>query len=394
MQRQFSTMNLINPASLKPVGIFFLILLTASFSVYAQPAIPSTATDARIEAFSASLDSLRKATHIPGLAVAVVKDQELLWSEGFGMSHFDTGDGAEFKAVSPETPFWIASVTKTFVGLLFLQLEEQGKINLNDKINDMPGWSNFCNWLSQSPIVFGRNLQCDAPVTLRNVLNHTVNGEPGTSFMYNPLMYSRLSRYIEYVHGNSIAAAEGRHNTMAQLVQENILGPAGMDRTMASQWQREKAMVFFDMAQGYAYKHGRYSAQTRPERHLAGGAGIVSTVNDLARYDIALSSGKLGSETLMQKLFTPAKAPDGTTLPYAFGWYVQEYQGEKLIWHGGWDEEAGASALYLKVPERGLSLILLANGEGIHWGNPLNKAAVEQSAFAQAFLNHFIFNAQ
>lgn len=382
----------IKQTRMRSVSLLFLIMLLTCLSLSAQSLQPTAATDARIESFSISIDSLRKAKHIPGLAVAVVKEQELLWSEGFGASHFDTGDGAEFQAVSPDTPFWIASVTKTFIGLLFLQLEEQGKIDLDDHINDMPGWSNFCGWLSQSPIVFGRNLQCDVPISLRNVLNHTVNGEPGTAFMYNPLMYSRLSRYIEHQYGNPIAAAEGRHNTMAQLVQENILGPAGMERTMASQWQREKAMVFFDMAQGYAYKNGAYSACTRPERHLAGGAGIVSSVNELARYDIALASGKLGSAALMEKLFTPATAPDGSALPYAFGWYVQEYKGEKLIWHGGWDEEAGASALYLKVPERGLSVIFLANSEGMHWGNPLDKAAVERSAFAQAFLNHFVFD--
>lgn len=61
------------------------------------------------------------------------------------------------------------------------------------------------------------------PITLRNVLNQTANGDPGTKFMYNRIMYSRLSRYIEYLNGNPISRAEGRHNTMARLIQENIL---------------------------------------------------------------------------------------------------------------------------------------------------------------------------
>ncbi|MFP8487996.1 serine hydrolase domain-containing protein [Gracilimonas sp. Q87] len=346
----------------------------------------------RFKTFSIELDSLRKANHIPGLAAAVVKDQEVAWSQGYGSSHFDTGDGASFKAATADTPFWIASVTKTFLGLLFLQLEEQGKIDLNNKINDMPGWNSFCSWLTNSEIVFGRNLHCNKPITIRNVLNHTVNGEPGTDFMYNPIMYSRLSRYIEYVYGNPVSAAEGRQNTMAQLIQENILGPTGMDRTMSSMWQRNKALVFFDMAQGFEHKDGRYVRKKHIERHLAGGAGIVSTVNDLAKYDIALYTGKLASDTVIEKLFTPAVAPDGISLPYAFGWYVQEYKGEKLIWHSGWDEKAGFSALYLKVPGRDLTFIVLANSEGMWWGNPLDKAEVERSVFAQLFLNHFVFN--
>ena len=373
------------------LAIAILLNLAGLEAVWSQSAGIKQISDLQTEEFAAELDSLRKAHHIPGLAAAVIKDQELIWSEGFGSSHFDVEDGTMFKAVTPDTPFWIASVTKPFLGLLFLQLDEQGKIDLNSHINEMPGWDSFCGWLAQSKIVFGKNLHCDKPITIQNVLNHTVNGEPGTRFFYNPIMYSRLSRYIEYVYGNPASAAEGRHNTMAQLVQENILGPANMERTMAGMWQREKAPVFFDMSQGFEYNNGNYERKRHIERHFAGGAGIVSTVNDLAKYDIALDTGKLASNSTMKKLYTPAVAQNGRSLPYAFGWYVQEYKGENLIWHAGWDEKAGFTALYLKVPERNLTLILLANSEGMWWGNPLDKAEVEKSVFAQSFLNHFIF---
>lgn len=293
--------------------------------------------------------------------------------------------------VTPDPPFWIASVTKTFLGPLFLQLEAAGEISLDDRINDVPEWDAFCDWFSRSGIVFGRDLRCDAPITIRHILHHTVNGEPGTRFFYNPFMYSRLSRYMEHVYGGSVRSVEGRQNRLAQLVEERILEPAGMKRTMSSQWQTEKALVFFDMAQGYGIEDGEYVRRPRPERELAGGAGIVSTVEDLARYDIALDTGALASRAVMEKLFTPAVTSEGSVLPYAFGWYVQEYHGERLIWHSGRDEEAGFSALYLKVPERGLTLILLANGEGLRWENPLDGAEVQKSAFARAFLSRFVF---
>ena len=345
----------------------------------------------RFEAFSDELDSLRITKHIPGMAVAIVEDGQIAWSYGYGSSHFDTGDGAVFKAVTPDTPFWIASVTKPLVAFLFLKLEDRGEVDLDETINEMPGWSGVCRWLSSSTIVFGENLRCDQPITIRNVLTHTVNGEPGTSFLYNPIMYSRLSRYLEYVYGHPISDAEGRHNTMAKLLQEHVLGPAGMERTMASQWQREKAEVFFDMSQGFEFRDGSYLRKPHIERHLAGGAGVVSTVTDLARFDIALESGDIASESVMSQVFSPAVAPDGTTLPYAYGWYVQIHRGEKLIWHGGWDEHAGFSALYLKVPNRNLTFIGLANSEGMWWGNPLDKAQVENSPFASLFIEHFVF---
>jgi CubicO group peptidase (beta-lactamase class C family) len=348
---------------------------------HAQPADP------RLAEWDRTLQTMRRDHKLLGLAAAVVIDREPAWSKGYGFADAD----AEV-AVTSDTPFWIASVTKTFIGLLFLQLEAEGKISLDDRIADVPDWADFCAWFSTSGIVFGKDMRCDAPITIRTILNHTSNGEPGTHFLYNPIMYSRLSRYIEHRFGGSVDDVEGRHNTLAQLVESHILAPAGMTRTMASQWQRDKALVFFDMASGFGVdESGDIIRRPRPERELAGGAGIVSTADDLARYDVALDTNVLGDEALMATLFTPARAKDGTTLPYAFGWYVQEYRGERLVWHSGWDEEAGYSALYLKIPRRGLTMILLANGEGLWWENPLDGAAVEHSPFAEAFMDLFVF---
>jgi len=219
-----------------------------------------------------------------------------------------------------------------------------------------------------------------------------VHGEPGSSFFYNPIMYSRLSRYLEHKLGEGVDAVEGRHNMLAQTIDRIILEPAGMTRTMSSQWDRTKPLVYFDMAYGFGIgENGDWITRPRPERHIAGGAGVVSTVEDLAKYDIAIDMGVIAPPAIKDKLFTPARLNDGSVSLYAFGWYVQEYGGERLVWHSGWDEEAGFSALYLKIPERELTLILLANSEGLWWGNPLDRAEVEGSPFARAFLDRFVF---
>jgi CubicO group peptidase (beta-lactamase class C family) len=342
-------------------------------------------TPAGLQELERELESLRVSRHLPGLAAAVVHDHGQTWMKGYGFA--DVGDEV---AVTTDTPFWIASLTKTFVGLLFLKLEEAGVVDLADRLHDVPEEREFCRDLAASGSIFGRDLRCDRPITISAILHHTVNGEPGTRFLYNPIMYSRLSRYLEHKSGRSVRDVEGRQNTMAQLVETHILAPAGMTRTMASQWQREKMDVFFDMAQGYGSEGGGFVKRPRPERSLKGGGGIVSTVADLARYDVALDAGRLASPAVMRKLFTPARAPDGSPLPYAFGWYVQTYRGVRLAWHSGWDEEAGFSAMFLKVPDHGLTLILLANGEGVSWQNPLDRAAIETSPFAQAFLNRLV----
>lgn len=300
--------------------------------------VPPSSTSAQsweqeLSGFDTELAELRSEHPLPGLAAAVVKDQELAWSKAYGQAHDEV-------PATPDTPFWIASVTKPILGLLFLQLEADGVVDLRDRINDVPGWDAFCTWLGESDLPFGRDLRCDAPITIDQILHHTVNGEPGTRFLYNPFMYSRLSRYIAHRYGNDVEAIDRGHNQMAQLVDEHILELAGMRRTMSSQWDRSKMDVYFDMAQGFGVTpEGDLVRRPRPQRHLPGGAGIVSTVEDLARFDIAMDRGVLASPELMRRLFTPATTPDGTTLPYAYGWYVQDYRGETLHWHGGWDEE-------------------------------------------------------
>ena len=343
--------------------------------------------DQELRGFAAELDSLRKAHRIPGLAVAVVRDQRLVMAKGYG-----SADADREVPVTPNTPFWIASVTKTFVGLAFLHLEAEGRIKLSDRAAATPGFDDLCQWLADSKLPFGEDLRCDAPITIRHILNHQVQGEPGSRFLYNPIMYSRLSRYLEDKLGHGIEAVEGRHNILAQTIDRVILKPGGMTRTMSSQWDRSRPLVYFDMAQGFGVdEDGDWITRPRPERHLAGGAGVVSTVEDLARYDIAIDRGVIAPPATKKKLFAPARLNDGTISPYAFGWYVQNYRGVRLLWHAGWDEEAGFSALYLKVPDRNLTLILLANGEGLYWKNPLDEAEVEKSPFAQAFLQRLVF---
>ena len=82
------------------------------------------------------------------------------------------------------------------------------------------------------------------------------------------------------------------------------------------------------------------------------------------------------------------RSPTGLVLPYGLGWFVQELGGEPLLWHTGlW--EGAYSALYLKVPGRHLTLILLANSEGLKWDSALTEASAERSPFVAALLKAF-----
>ena len=85
--------------------------------------------------------------------------------------------------------------------------------------------------------------------------------------------------------------------------------------------------------------------------------------------------------------WTPARTRTGETLPYALGWFVQTYRGERLVWHYGY-WPGSFSALYLKIPRRRRTLFLLANSDGLSQPFPsLGKGDVTESAFAAVFLN-------
>jgi hypothetical protein len=108
----------------------------------------------------------------------------------------------------------------------------------------------------------------------------------------------------------------------------------------------------------------------------------------MARFDAALDAGLLISDASKAEMWRPGRSSTGTVLPYGIGWYVEEVDGRRMVWHTGLWEQA-YSALYLKLPDERLTLILLANSEGLWWGKPLDAAQVDGSPFAAAFLRRF-----
>ncbi len=127
--------------------------------------------------------------------------------------------------------------------------------------------------------------------------------------------------------------------------------------------------------------------QPAPQGDGAAG-GVISSAMDLARFDMALSQGRLLGEPSRSAMWTPARAPDGSALPYGLGWFARQVNGETLLWHTGlW--EGAYSALYLKAPDRNLTVILLANSDGLQWPQRLDEAAIERSVFANAVLDAY-----
>lgn len=331
-----------------------------------------------IATFIQHLDSLRRAVSIPGLSVAVLKGRALVFAGGLGHADLEHGTLA-----TAETPYNIASVAKPISAVVALRLVEQGTLDLDRPLASYSGWVEFCTEFSHQPSIFAEDLRCEpASHTLRQLLSHTAAQQPGTRFSYNPVLYSWASRPIMAAAGVPFSA----------LVERYVFGPARMSRS--ARIHRDlplRANLAQLLAPPYRVdSSGAIQRAPEPSPQGDGAAGgVIATVLDLARFDLALDEGKLISPASRAEMMTPLRSTAGDEFPYGLGWFVQQYQRHTVAWHSGWWPEA-YSALYLKVPDLKLTFIILANSEGIWWHNPLDQASVERSAFAQAFFQAFL----
>jgi len=323
------------------------------------------------------LDSLRTASHIPGLAVVILRDTSVILARGFGYANLERA-----VLVTPETPFNIASVTKPISAVVALRLVERGVLDLDRPLTTYEGFSDFCADVREAGGIFFRDYECDRyPLTLRHVLSMTANGVPGTRFLYNPPSYSWASRPMAQVSGTAFS----------ELTATLVFAPAGM--THSARIHRRLPLppaLASQLATPYHVDStGRVVPSDPPPPQGDGAAGgVISTAMDLARFDVALTEDRLLSPASRHAMWSAGRSPSGTMLPYGLGWFIQEFGDEPLLWHSGlW--EGAYSALYLKAPTRHLTLILLANSDGLNWDNGLDEAAVQRSPFVAAFLAAF-----
>ncbi len=118
-------------------------------------------------------------------------------------------------------------------------------------------------------------------------------------------------------------------------------------------------------------------------------AGLISSVLDMAKYDIAIDQNRFLKKETQELAFTPATSTKGGKLPYGLGWFTQEYKGEQLIWHYGY--WTCNSSLILKVPGRNLTFIAMANTDNLSRPTELGGGDVMSSPVGLAFLKTFIF---
>jgi hypothetical protein len=142
----------------------------------------------------------------------------------------------------------------------------------------------------------------------------------------------------------------------------------------------------YRLDQSYQLENGQCSEFFMPA------AGLISTVTDLAKFDIALDKDQFLLPETKANMFEPIVSNTGQILPYGIGWFSQEYDGQRMLWHYGW-QPGCSSTLYLKIPEENITFLILANTDNLSRPYRLGSGEVLpiDSTVALAFYKAFVF---
>ena len=345
--------------------IFALTVAVASLTVLVR------ADDLVLARFGDYIDALRTQAGIPGLAGTIVGPSGAVWEGVFGLQNVERAVAAR-----ADTPFHLDGSAQLVAAALVLRCAEEGRLSLDDPIG---------KFQPSSP---------DAAATIRQVLSHTSAGPAGLTFLYRPERLDALAAPISNCIGPSYRGpVAGLLDRLAMY--DSVPGPDSATLAPSTDGITEPTRARYAdaltrLATPYAVDAaGRPSPSRYAPLTITPAGGLVSTVRDLARFDLALKQGVLlRSDTLALAWSGPADR-NGLSLPHGLGWFVQSYNGEPVIWQFGVGDNA-SSSMIVTLPRRGLTLILLANSQGLARPFPLAAGDVTVSPFARVFLGIFV----
>lgn len=296
---------------------------------------------------------------IPGVAVAVLRNGKVLHSKGYGLANLELATPVHTTSV-----FEIASLTKQFTAAAVLLLAHEGKLRLDDPLT---------TFMADVP----KHWQA---ITVRQLLSHTAGLEhrfeksvegsllldystesmlasakavpsfapPGEKFRYSDQGYFLLGLIIERVQGRPYA----------EFLSERFFVPLGMNRTRI----QDQSQIVPGRVAGYTIKDG---VTVNIRRHwqfgLTSHFGVLSTVEDMAKWEQSLWTDKVLPQAVRAQLWTPVRVfrkneKEGYLLAYGYGWWVISESGHRLIEHSGF-----TGTHYLRDATTGLAVVVLTN---------------------------------
>jgi CubicO group peptidase (beta-lactamase class C family) len=342
-----------------PLQFFlFLTALFLGFSTYAAPVAP------RPDSVDVFMRRTMAAQHIPGAAVAVIKNGKVLKLGTYGMASLTWQ-----QPVTPQTPFQMASATKPLTGTLLAVLVQEGKLKLDERIgtylDSIPAaWQSITvrelaahqSGIKLVPLATTRNNRH----ALRTAAALPMDYEPGTKDFYVSTDYAVLQAIISRVTGLSFEEA----------LRQKVLVPLKMRHTAFNQSQdngvMRSAAILPGAAEVYSWSKPdqRYliSDMRFPDWYYAAG-GLYSSIEDLANWMVALDKNTLLKPENTSLLWTANRLRNQTPTHFGLGWITEEYQGHHLVGHSGGPALADV-VRFMDKDQEPLTIIVLTNTRG------------------------------
>jgi CubicO group peptidase (beta-lactamase class C family) len=293
----------------------------------------------------------------PGAAIAITNHKKIIFEAYYGMANLSTSE-----KLNPEHVMGIASMSKQFVGMAIIILEQEGKINTNDEIHtyfpNLPPGGRKITIKQLLSHTSGLPELTKNDEFMNNIARvHTVDqiiemglkgdfrSEPGEKFIYCNTGYTIAVAMIEKISGMSYSSFLKKH----------IFDPLGMEKSYSCDFENDANNA---VKRYVPDSSGFKNAREMHFSNLIGGGGIVSNVRDLSKWGMALLSGNKLPETY-KKLWNPVFLNSGESTGYGFGMGKNEYEGIPYYYHPGMGD--GMNSINMVFPDQKISITVIRN---------------------------------
>jgi CubicO group peptidase (beta-lactamase class C family) len=374
-----------NKTFLQAILSFLLVVSIFTVSLpqvgYAQASTPTQVSGdlaKQLQTIEEKVEARRRELGIPGMALAIVKDDQIIYAKGLGYKDFE-----KQVPVTADTQFAIGSATKAFTALSVLMTQDEGKLSLDDSPK---------KYLSYFKM---KDADTDAKITIRDLLSHSSGlNRTDLAMITGKLTRAELIQVAgeakptaklreKFQYQNIMFAAAGEIVAQAQkqawekFVPERIFKPLGMTNSTMSMDEMQKVR---DYSFGYDYNFDTKETRRLPFREIdqvAPAGSINSSAKDMAQWvrfvlngGISAGGKRLVSEKGVEEWLKPQMkiSPNGK-FNYGLGWFLQEWNGLKVVQHGG--NIDGFNALVAMIPEKKLGFVMLTNVSASSLGSDL-----------------------
>ncbi len=357
--------------------IFSLLTISPPLDVAAQTTRTQNSADlaARLAIIEQKVEARRRELGIPGMSLVIVKDDRIIFMKGFGAKDF-----VKQIPVTADTQFAIGSASKAFTALSVLMSQDEGKLSLAD------------NPKKHLPYFKINDAEIDKNITIRDILSHSsglnrtdlawVSGKLNRKEIIRVAgeakPVAKLREKFQYQNVMFLAAGEVVSKVQKQpwekFVESRIFQPLGMTNSDLSVTAMQKAK---DYSLGYDYNFDTKQTEKLPFRNIdeiAPAGAINSSAKDMAQWlRFILNRGEVNGKRLISEQgydeWTKPQIKVAGKLSYGLGWFIQDWNGSKVIQHGG--NIDGFNSMVALVPEEKLGFVMLTNVSGSSLGSEL-----------------------